>query len=210
MNLFPKSISSAESSERSICKKGEREYDSHTASKNSSDALINLGFDIDTLNLQTQSIPEDATTLVLADPRMELSPVVQQKLEKYIDEGRNMLVYGEPGKQSVLNPVLKKTGVQFIEGQLVESRQNETADKITYHGTPASFELAQEWWLLYFKYLNEQKVPNLMPNSWLAGGAALAFSQDSGFTVKPLINTGGKDVWVKKGKLVTDSVPPVI
>jgi ABC-2 type transport system permease protein len=195
--------------ERSIYKKGEREYDSHTANKNSSDDLINLGFDIDTLNLQTQSIPEDATTLVLADPRMELSPVAQQKLEKYIDEGRNMLVYGEPGKQSVLNPVLKKTGVQFIEGQLVESRHNETADKITYHGTPASFELAQEWWLLYFKYLNEQKVPNLMPNSWLAGGAALAFTQDSGFTIKPLINTGGKDVWVKKGKLVTDSVPPV-
>lgn len=195
--------------ERSIYKKGEREYDAHTANKNSSDALINIGFDADTLNLQTQSIPEDATTIVLADPRMELSPVAQQKLEQYIDEGRNMLIFGEPGKQHVLNPILKKTGVQFLEGQLVESRQDETADKITYHGTPASFELAQEWWLLFYKHLIAHNVPNLMPDAWLASGATLAYTHDSGFTVKPLINTGGKDVWVKKGKLVTDSVPPV-
>ncbi|WP_127132308.1 ABC transporter permease subunit [Pseudoflavitalea rhizosphaerae] len=195
--------------ERSIYKKGEREYDTHTANRNSSDALVNLGFDADTLNLQTQPIPGNATTLVLADPRMELSPAAQQKLEHYIGEGRNMLILGEPGKQHVLNPILKKTGVRFIEGQLVESRQDETAEKITYHGTPASFELAREWWLIFFKHLSSHKVPNLMANAWLAGGAAPAYTQDSGFTVKPLIITGGKDVWVKKGKLVTDSVPPV-
>ncbi|MBO9634343.1 MAG: Gldg family protein [Chitinophagaceae bacterium] len=195
--------------ERSIYKKGEREYDDHTANKNSSDALINLGFDIDTINLQTQSIPGDATTLVLADPKMELQPVVQQKIQQYISEGRNMLILGEPGKQYVLNPVLKQIGLHMPEGQLVEARQNETADKVNYMGTPASYELAAEWWLLFFKHLHKHHVKGISPEVWLPGVAPLETAEEKGFEVTPLIISSGKEVWIKKGKLVTDSIPPV-
>lgn len=195
--------------ERSIFKTGERELDSHTANKGSSSALINIGFDVDTLNLQTQSIPADATTLVIADPKMEFTPIVQRKLEYYVDEGRNLLILGEPGKQYVLNPLLKKLGVQLLDGQLVESRQDETAEKITYQLTPQSYELADEWWLMYFKHLHKHKVKDIQYGAWLPGIAALTVSADSGFNIQPIFITGAKDIWVKKGKLITDSIPPV-
>lgn len=195
--------------ERSIYKKGEREYNNHVANKLNGEALINLGFDTDTLNLQTQSIPADADIVALADPRMELSTVALQKLEKYIDEGRNMLILGEPGKQYVLNPLLKKLDLHLMEGQLAQSRMDETAEKINYWNNPASDELAPEWWMLYYKHLRANKVPDGPSFSKMYGTTALTAGSDSGFTATPLFTTASDDVWLKKGKMVIDSVPPV-
>ncbi len=49
--------------ERNIFKTGEREYANHTAGKLERGALVNLGFDVDTISLDTEDIPERVTTL---------------------------------------------------------------------------------------------------------------------------------------------------
>ncbi|HSC39567.1 MAG TPA: Gldg family protein, partial [Chitinophagaceae bacterium] len=91
--------------ERSIYKNGEREYRFHSIAKDYRFSLINLGFDADTINLARTDIPADVTALVLADPKTVLSDVSLAKLRQYIDNGGNLLVLGEPGKQHVLNPL---------------------------------------------------------------------------------------------------------
>ncbi len=59
--------------ERGIYKKGERDYSVHTAAKRIRMALVNNGFDIDTINLNTGNIPDDLSALVIADPKESLA-----------------------------------------------------------------------------------------------------------------------------------------
>lgn len=195
--------------ERNIYKEGEREYFSHVLDKLMRGSLINTGFDADSLNLTTQNIPDSTSLLVMADPKMDLSPVVLKKLQKYIDNGGNMLVLGEPGKQYVLNPLLSQTGVQFINGQLVEPSKNETPDKIINYYTFDAFHLAEYNKLVQFKYVWENGHRTDSLQIGFAGATGISWSEDSSFTIKPLYMTMPGKTWIKAGKLVTDSATPV-
>jgi ABC-2 type transport system permease protein len=200
--------------ERSIYKWGEREYYGHTMAKLmpqnvKRNALMYLGFDVDTLNLATQEISPDIAVLVLADPKRELGPVALSKLWRYIDEGRNLFILGEPGKQYVLNPVLQHIGVHLTDGQLVQPSDAEPPDKIIPYWTRPYIGLAEEpgfiFWRRWFR-------TNLKPDTLgglLQGVTGISYSTDSGFVVKPLLLTLPDKTWLKMGKLVADSVPPV-
>lgn len=196
--------------ERSIDKKGEREYSAQTS-------LVNLGFDFDTTNLAVQDITPNITTVVLADPKMDLSAGVVNKLRNYLNNGGNMLIIGEPKKQYVLNPLLQQLGIQLMPGQLVQPTLNETPDKVTTYTTPFYFNIADESFLRfhknawerhkeYYEVLTKTKMPGVVP---------IASAGDSGFTANPLFITkpwnkpSPGQVWLKTGKLVTDSAAPV-
>lgn len=208
-DTIPKMYSSTGHFERSIHKLGEREYSFHTIYKGSRDALINNGFEVDTLNLTTQDIPADAHSFVLGDPKVELSEVVRTKLRKYIETGGNMLVVSEPGKQDIINPVIQQTGVQLQPGTLVQLSAHETPDKITPFMT-----MDYTWQIgantprmksVRADYANGDSVKVMHP-----GVAPLAIA-DSGFNIHRMWVTGPSGlVWVKKGHLVTDSAPPVL
>jgi ABC-2 type transport system permease protein len=191
--------------ERSILKTGEREY----AWLNS---LYPLGFDMEILNLSMQEIPKNITTLVLADPRQDLNPAVTEKLNRYIRNGGNIFILGEPGKQQVLNPVLQQLGVQLMPGQLVQPTFHETPDKIRYYRAPEAYKLAPEGLnRLYSSFLavnNNQLPPSDTSYELTEKVSRISYNSDSGFTVKPLLMTEPGKVWQKMGKLVTDSTAP--
>ena len=189
--------------ERNIHKRGEREYVAHSIAKWVRSSLINLGFDADTLSLNTQDIPADATALVLADPKSDLSPVSQLKIQQFIDKGGNMLILGEPGKQYVLNPILKQMGVQLMNGTLVEPSREEMPHMIQPYVTAAGSILAEEPKLLAMKTA-EDSLKMLMP-----GATGIAYSTQGPFTAQPLLMTVAQRGWLKAGILVTDSTPPV-
>lgn len=195
--------------ERSIDKKGEREYSGQYN-------LVNLGFDFDTINLAIQDIAPDVTTVILADPKTNLAPVVQTKLKHYLENGGNMMLLGEPKKQHVLNPVLQQLGIQLMPGQLVQPSVNETPDKIISYNTPNYFNLANDYWSRYYRLLwsynayfediSKMSQPGVVPITSVG---------DSGFVIKPLLLTkpwtkpSPNPVWLKAGKLVADSSAPV-
>jgi ABC-2 type transport system permease protein len=188
--------------ERSIYKTGEREYAAHTASKGSRGALVNIGFDVDTVNLATQDIPAGITLLVLADPKMDISPAVFSKLKNYINSGGNMFLTGEPGKQYVLNPFLQQLGVQLMNGQLVQPTFDETPDKVNAYLTTNGLS---DHFLFLRKSMeaHEETLKGLMP-----GVTGLAYSKDSGFAITPLMATPPNSTWLKGGNLVVDSTLP--
>jgi len=193
--------------ERSIYKTGEREYSGYALEKFNRGSLINLGFDVDTLSLEKQDIPSDVTALVLADPKTELGNATRNKLRQFIDKGGNIMILGEPGKQAILNPVLSQIGVQLRNGQLVEITKDETPDKIYPYLTKAAFKISPD----NEAYKRALKLPDtgFRSQTLMAGATALSYRTNGPFTISPILKTFRKNVWLKMGRLVTDSVPPV-
>lgn len=197
--------------ERSVYKRGEREFFLHTLSKAKMGSLLNAGFDVDSLSLASQDIPTDASLLVIADSRTELNATVKTKLHNWVANGGNMLVLGEPGKQDVLNPMLQQIGVQFNNGQLVQPSVNETPDKPVVYFTFDCMKLAEEAWLVKFRNIWAQKVYDDSLSIPLKSVVAISSqnSSDSGFKATSLLLTKPDLSWLKAGKLVVDSAAPV-
>lgn len=195
--------------ERSLKKTGEREFNRHSIDKGGRLALVNHGFKVDTVNLNTQEMPADAQAFVLADPKMKLSELALSRLKEYVNEGGNLLVMSEPGKQDVVNPVLEATGVTLQPGTLVQVSANETPDKIL------PFMSMDYTWLI----AANTPLMNGIRNKYAKGDSTKIMNPgvipmsytDKGFNAHQLWVTGpaGK-VWVKAGTLVTDSAAPIL
>lgn len=181
--------------ERNINKMGDREYRALANFKEFRNSLINQGFDVDTIRLQTESIPDNISTLVLADPKTTLSGVEMVKIQNYIDKGGNLLISGEPGKQAMLNPLLKQFGVQLMAGAIVQtSRDLEphlAAPFLTGTGAKLYPPLVAA---------HDDSVVVSMPMA-----TALGIENSSVYTIKPLLVTDSRKSWLKKDKFVTDS-----
>lgn len=166
---------------------------------------MNLGFDLAMINLDTQNIPDTLAALVVADPKTALSNVSQQKIRDYIDKGGNMIIMGEPGKQQILNPILRHLGVELLDGNLVEPTYDEMPQMVKSLYTTTSANLADELLLLSVRENLQSKYPYDTVKILTPGVAALSFTDSNGFVRKPLLLTNGAGTWLKKGKLVTDS-----
>ncbi len=191
--------------ERNIYKSGEREYRYSSIDKSNRWSLINVGFDADTLSLNTQDIPADAGGLVLADPKTQLSETAAGKLKEYISRGGNMFILGEPGKQQMLNPLLQQIGVQLLPGTLVEPTKNEMPQMVRTYATMAVADLAEDPTLLRMKGPASERNPDDSLKQLMPGVAALSYDSNGGFTVRPLLMTVGERTWLKQGVFVTDS-----
>jgi ABC-2 type transport system permease protein len=164
--------------ERNPYKKGDRAYKLMASDKTFRFSLINQGFDIDTISIDKQEIPENITALVLADPLKSLSNAAIQKLSGYIDKGGNLLIAGEPGRQQMINPLLNKIGVRFTDGMLEEKDDDNAPWLMLPRITPQG--------ILLSKSLDKPSIDTL-PVS-LTGAAALTYTSN-GFEISPLLKT---------------------
>lgn len=206
MDTVPKIYYLAGNLERSIYKDGERTFTYHSSTKLAPIALVNNGFDVDTISLDRQDIPSDATLLVIADPKIALSATTLAKLKQYIDKGGNLLVNGEPGKQQILNPLIQHAGLQFIDGQLVQPTYDETPEKIYPRMVTKNNRLLSADMDRTLNFIQE---PRDTVKFLMVGATAITHSDSSAFTVKPLIITTPPNAWLKTGRLVIDSTAPV-
>lgn len=182
--------------ERDINKKGDKDYQTLTKLTTFRSALVNQGFDVDSLSLETQDIPADVSTLVLADPKIELTPVTMEKLRQYIANGGNMLITCEPGRQLVMNPLLKQLGVQMMNGTMVQASKDFSPDLVTPDVTPTAAAFTKP---LARQVANGIKVS--MP-----GVAGLSYLPGSPFTIQPLLVTDSATTWNRIKKLDLDLV----
>lgn len=181
--------------ERAPYKTGDRDYKMVAAEKTFRFALINQGFDTDTLDLVHNDIPAGLTALVLADPKMALDSNAIRKLRRYLDEGGNLLVAGEPGKQPVLNPLLGTLGVQLMDGMVVQPTPQFSPDLVQTTITPAAAAFTHSLQLQL-----DDSLPVVMN-----GAAAISYSSSNGFHVTPLLLNNPGKTWLRKTPLVTDS-----
>ena len=181
--------------ERSIDKIGDRNYKTLTKLVSFRYALINQGFDVDTVSLTNQDIPADISTLVIADPRTSLSAEALSKIQAYVDKGGNLLIAGEPGKQAILNPLLEKLGVQLMDETIVQQSRELSPDLVLTNMTPLAASFTKNAMKLY-----KDSVVVSMP-----GATGLSYADTGAFEIKPLLMTNALVSWIKKDRLVADS-----
>ncbi|MGN6417495.1 MAG: Gldg family protein [Pseudobacter sp.] len=186
--------------ERNIYKLGEREIGNHTAIKESRVALVNYGYNMDSLSLDHNDIPANTTLLVLPDPKTELSESCRTRIRQYIDGGGNMFILGEPGKQQVLNPVLQQIGVKLEDGIILTEYKQEAQDMVVPSINMAMLSLMEDPSAAVFKKVKPKHTNLVMP-----GVAALQVADSNSFTSSALLATDKKITWIRKGVFVRDS-----
>ncbi|WP_158643911.1 Gldg family protein [Pseudobacter ginsenosidimutans] len=184
--------------ERSTLKYGQREYGVHTSNKLRSSALVNNGFNVDTISLDNRDIPGKTDLLVLADPKSALSDLCQEKIRNYISQGGNMIIMGEPGKQSIVNPVLSQLGLQLAEGTLINAKSMESPDMVNADGSGAFGGLMYDPSSPTFQSIHSDAALRM------AGAAAFLKSDSTDFNYTPLFHDA-VNVFLKKGSFVLDS-----
>lgn len=191
----PKVVFATDGYQRSMDKLGDRDYKVLFNNKYSRSSLINQGFDVDSVSLEHGEIPKGIAALIIADPRVEYTATAKAKLQKYIAEGGNLLIAGEPGKQNVVNPLLDTLGVQMLNGTILQSSRDYSYDLVTPNFAPGSVAMDKSLQPFY-QYAGVVSMP---------GVAALAYVKNRSFDVHPLLMSNAQTSWIKKGKFVLDS-----
>lgn len=181
--------------ERSPFKAGDRDYAMLASQKTFRYSFVNQGFDVDTLSADAPEIPETVSTLVISDPKTALEPATLNKIRAYIEKGGNLMIMTEPGKKSVIDPVLKPLGMALSEGCIVQPSADFAPDMVKARLTEDASGL---------HYLMKKKFEDSVAVV-MSGVAGLQLTADSGFKVHPLLVTDAKLSWNRNGKLVADS-----
>lgn len=182
--------------ERNTGKLGGRDYKQITTESRSRYALMNQGFGIDTVSLEQGLIPEDLSILVIADPRIAFSNTALEKLREFIGKGGNLLMAGEPGKQSLLNPLLQEVGVKMLDGRVIQQSENYEPDLAAPYVTPEGKALS----IAFRSATGDSDKVNML------SAAALSFSDSAGFVMSPLLMTDARVTWNKLRPLDSNAV----
>lgn len=183
----------AGNNERSIEKMGDAEYKILFREKTFRNALINQGFDVDTIILSNGNpLPTAISLLVIADPKQSLPQPELDQLKKYIEEGGNLFILGEPGRQPILNPLTELLGVT-LGNQIVNPHNGDFApDFIVADLQTPSKETIEKLDPLY--KLNAQVS--------MSGVSEVQYTDKNGFHVFPLLTTHTPDNPAKTVPLV--------
>lgn len=119
--------------QRSTFTKEDQSYQMASALKVRRYALINQGFEVQTVDIEQGTIPADTQVVVVADPSQPLSPMAIARLRSYLDAGGNMLITTEPGQSEVINPLLSVLDLELGPGVLLGSDKNITAGYLSAH-----------------------------------------------------------------------------
>lgn len=182
--------------ERSIDKLGDRQYKMLTNQITFRNSLVNQGFDVETVSLKDEDVPADIAALVIADPKMAFDTAVIARIQRYVAEGGNLLLAGEPGKQSLLNPLLQPLGVQLMDGMLIEKSKDFSPALIQLYPTAFADSFTKN-----LQHDEDDSLPVTM-----LGASALTYSNNGPFHVTPLLMTDGKDCWNKKVRPTEDQI----
>lgn len=142
--------------ERTNVKAGDADYKTVTQELGFRYALINQGFDIDTVPLSGggsggdsgsdsgAAIDTGLTALVIADPKTAFTGPGLAKIKRYIAAGGNLLIAAEPDRQGLLNPIAKDLGVTIDEGHLTQKSQDFAPDFVLVHFSPAADDFSAQ------------------------------------------------------------------
>lgn len=170
--------------ERQVDKEGDRDYYFFANNPAYRYALMNQGFDVLTLSLD-KGVPAGVNILVISDMRNSLTEAELEHLKSYLARGGNLLLLGECGRQSTMNPLAELVGVRFMPGTLVQRSKDFDATlllcRVTEQaaGTSPAYQKLKKW----------NRVVS-MP-----GTVGLEYRTDAGFQVEPVLTTADTGCW---------------
>lgn len=192
--------------ERSPLSSYHRDYFNHLNNKGNKMAGINLGFDTDTISLVNNDIPSGINLLVIADPKSAFRTDEQERVAKYLQQGGNAIFLGEPGKQDMLNPLLKPLGVYLEPGTVVNPNEHEMPHILDAAIASKAAAMSDERPFWYARKYNEPLTDRVK----MVGATAVGIMDSTSFHVDTiLMKAAGENIWLENGKLVVDSAAPV-
>jgi len=180
----PKIVFATGNMERSVDKVGDKNYKTGFNEITFRYSLINQGFDVSSVDINAQNIPEQTTILIIADPKTQLSQGAIDRINKYINEGKNLMLLAEPETNSALAAVTDKLGLSFTKQALVQESEINSPD---YLVTEISKNLDPTV-IKFSKTRNNYPIPFL-------GSSGIKTVKDTGFKVTPLLKTNAQPAW---------------
>lgn len=180
----PKIVFATGNMERSVDKIGDKNYKTGFNEITFRYSLINQGFDVSSVDINAQNIPEQTSILIIADPKTQLSQGAIDRINKYIDEGKNLMLLAEPETNSALAAVTDKLGLSFTKQALVQESETNSPD---YLITEVSKNIDSSV-IKLSKSKNESPIPFL-------GSSGIKTVKDAGFKVTPLLRTNKQPAW---------------
>lgn len=173
--------------------------------KGSRSSMINLGANTDTISVTNAPVPDSIQLLVVADPRSAYTPLEQSRIRDFIRKGGNTLILAEPGKQYVLDSLVRSVGLFLGSGTVVQLSKHEMPHIFKTNLTKEGNGLADETALEYYR-----KYGKMGGSVTLEGAIQLNYEEIDGFKIEPVISLSGDDkTWIENGILVVDSARPV-
>jgi len=83
--------------------------------------LERKGLNVQTVKLAESEIPSNTNLLVLASPRVDLLPGEVDKLQRYLEQGGNLLWLAEPGGLHGLEPLAEQLDISLLPGIVVDA-----------------------------------------------------------------------------------------
>lgn len=175
----------------------DRDYNMVTEEKKFRYSLLNQGFDFENVNLSNE-VASDIRILFIADPRKAYTNAEMINLKKYIDQGGNMVLAGEPGSRDNFNQIANLIGVNMLPGTLVQDNKDIQSDIILSSPSLEGLEFSH-----HLKEMNKGKYGLLTISS-----APLRFDSSKGFSATTLFRSKGTGVWLEKSAFnEIDSLP---
>lgn len=170
--------------ERNIYKSGDRNFNYFSGNKFNRQSMLNVGFEIKEVALD-QPISEHIDILVISDLREPLSEQEMKHLEAYIEQGKNLVVIGEPGSQENMNPLIAPFQVKFMPGRIVHPTTDYPSDLIACTPTEAGMAYwpSLQAFILYKGYLTQP------------GCAAIQYTPQENVNIIPLFRSGKENTW---------------
>jgi len=178
----PKIVIATGNMERSVDKTGDKNYKTGFNEISFRYSLINQGFDVSSVDINAQNIPEQTGILIIADPKTQLSQGAIDRINKYIDEGKNVMLLAEPDTNSALAAITDKLGVSYTKQTLVQESETNSPDYLVT-------DLQKNTGLIKF---SETKNDNPIP---LLGSSGIKITKEAGFKVTPLLKTNNQPAW---------------
>lgn len=187
--------------ERSITKEGDAAFKKFVNELSFRGALINQGFNADTVNLAFEEIPVATSVLVIAAPTTAIPPAAQAKLDQYISGGGNLFVITEPGSQEILKPILQQLDVQPGEAPVTEESRDYAPDFILAAFSDKAGEIAPN----LAAYKADDGVVSMV------GAVSLQYGQQHGFHTVPLLTAkNGQALAIAAERKVKDKTQRII
>nr|WP_315174001.1 Gldg family protein [uncultured Flavobacterium sp.] len=170
------------SMERSIEKNGDKNYKIGVNEITFRNSLVNQGFDVAAIDINAQNIPEQTDILVVADPKAKLSQGAIDRISKYIDKGKNVMLLAEPETNTALEAITNKLGIAFTNQALVQESGDNSPDFLVT-------EFQKNIDSTFIK-LNKSNYP--IP---VVGSSGITIAKNTGFKTTPLLKTNAQPVW---------------
>lgn len=130
--------------ERSLSKKEDDYSRTLSARGDHRHSARNLGYRFKEVYLEDSSSLNDIDALLIADPVTKFSEEEIERLRKYIDGGKNLILLMEPGSPDILQPICAVLSINLIDGSLVDTSHDYTNSLIFTYTTDNMLLLSRD------------------------------------------------------------------